>query len=159
VTGEWKVPARVSGTNWARALETYRTAVAAYRRVLEFQSERRLRHDTRLGTPAPANHEVSPFALAGGELERLTQREREVADLVARGYTNQEIAEVLVLTHGTVANHVAHMLAKLGASNRTQIAARVLEAAITAGAHTNGVHPAPAEPLSPDSASGRHSRR
>src|SRR5437764_266715 len=35
----------------------------------------------------------------------------------------------LVLTGGTVANHVAHVLYKLGATNRTQVAARVLESA------------------------------
>jgi DNA-binding NarL/FixJ family response regulator len=56
----------------------------------------------------------------------LTPREREVAELIARGYSNQQIASELVLTRGTVANHVAHVLAKLGATNRTQVAARVL---------------------------------
>jgi DNA-binding NarL/FixJ family response regulator len=55
----------------------------------------------------------------------LTPREREVAHLMASGHTNQQIAETLVLTRGTVANHVAHILDKLGASNRTQVAALV----------------------------------
>jgi len=47
---------------------------------------------------------------------------------MACGYTNQQIADTLVLTRGTVANHVAHILDKLGASNRTQVAALVLHA-------------------------------
>jgi DNA-binding NarL/FixJ family response regulator len=75
-------------------------------------------------------------------LDGLTHREREVAELVTRGYSNQAIADALVLTRGTVANHVAHVLAKLGARNRTQVAARVLEGSIVAGvrrAAPNGV--------------------
>lgn len=44
------------------------------------------------------------------------------------GYTNRQIAAKLVLTHSTVANHVAHILAKLGAANRTQVAALVSRA-------------------------------
>src|SRR5438067_1865532 len=56
----------------------------------------------------------------------LTRREWEVARLIARGYTNRDIAETLVVTRGTVANHVAHILDKLNASNRTQIAAYCL---------------------------------
>jgi non-specific serine/threonine protein kinase len=56
----------------------------------------------------------------------LTRRESEVAELIARGYTNQQIADALVLTRGTVANHVAHILGKLGVTNRTQVAAHVL---------------------------------
>jgi DNA-binding NarL/FixJ family response regulator len=52
----------------------------------------------------------------------LTRREREVARLVARGYGNKRLAEELVVTQGTAANHVAHILSKLGLANRTQLA-------------------------------------
>ena len=52
----------------------------------------------------------------------LTRREQEIATLIARGYTNKQIALELVLTPGTVANHVGHMLGKLGCSSRVQIA-------------------------------------
>jgi DNA-binding NarL/FixJ family response regulator len=58
-------------------------------------------------------------------LEALTTREREVARLISRGYTNAQIGEQLVVTRGTVANHVAHILSKLDLSNRTQLAAYV----------------------------------
>jgi DNA-binding NarL/FixJ family response regulator len=51
----------------------------------------------------------------------LTPREREVAALVARGLTNEEIASALVLEHGTVANHVRHVLLKLALRSRTQL--------------------------------------
>ncbi|MFG2500822.1 ATP-binding protein [Streptomyces sp. NPDC048441] len=55
----------------------------------------------------------------------LTQREREVAALVARGMTNREIAEQLVISKRTADAHVEHILAKLGFSSRSQIAALV----------------------------------
>jgi len=54
--------------------------------------------------------------------DRLTPREQEVARLIALGYTNRQIANALVLTPGTVANHVAHILDKLQCSSRVQIA-------------------------------------
>ncbi|MEV4801002.1 LuxR C-terminal-related transcriptional regulator [Nonomuraea sp. NPDC049421] len=57
---------------------------------------------------------------------RLTAREREIAELVARGLSNRAIAEELVISPATVARHVANMLAKLGFSTRTQIAAWVI---------------------------------
>ena len=54
--------------------------------------------------------------------ESLTQREREVLALVAAGMSNQEIAERLVLSVGTVRLHVSNILAKLDAPNRTSAA-------------------------------------
>ncbi|RYF51114.1 MAG: hypothetical protein EOO27_30540, partial [Comamonadaceae bacterium] len=57
----------------------------------------------------------------------LTRREREVANLVAQGLTNKAIAERLVISHRTAQGHVEHILAKLGFTSRTQIAAWVSE--------------------------------
>jgi DNA-binding CsgD family transcriptional regulator len=48
----------------------------------------------------------------------LTPREVEVLRLLARGLSNKEIAERLVLSPKTVGNHVEHIYAKIGASNR-----------------------------------------
>jgi two-component system, OmpR family, sensor kinase len=56
-------------------------------------------------------------------VEKLTPRQREVARLVASGLTNMEIAERLVLTPGTVANHLEGILRRLGFRSRTQVAA------------------------------------
>lgn len=53
----------------------------------------------------------------------LTSREYEVARLVASGLTNPQIATRLVLSPKTIAAHVEHILAKLGAARRTEIAA------------------------------------
>lgn len=60
-------------------------------------------------------------------VEQLTPRQREVAALIARGYSNRRIAETLVLEEGTVANHVQHILGRLGVSNRAQVAVWVVE--------------------------------
>jgi len=61
------------------------------------------------------------------ELDRVTPREREVAALICRGASNRDIAEKLVITEGTAANHVEHVLTKLGFTNRAQIAAWATE--------------------------------
>ena len=54
---------------------------------------------------------------------RLTDREWEVAMLVARGLSNRQIAAELVLSERTVDTHVSHILRKLGLVSRAQIAA------------------------------------
>jgi predicted ATPase/DNA-binding CsgD family transcriptional regulator len=58
-----------------------------------------------------------------GAVSVLTPREREVARLIGQGLTNRQIAEALVITEGTAANHVVHILNKLGYSSRAQVAA------------------------------------
>ena len=55
----------------------------------------------------------------------LSERELEVAELVAEGLSNPAIAARLYLSRATVASHVAHILTKLGFSARTQIASWV----------------------------------
>jgi DNA-binding CsgD family transcriptional regulator len=64
----------------------------------------------------------------------LTKRESEVADLIARGLTNDQIAQKLVLTPGTVANHVRHILDKLDLQSRVQIATTIVRQNAAGGA-------------------------
>jgi DNA-binding NarL/FixJ family response regulator len=52
----------------------------------------------------------------------LTARHREVVSLLARGYSNAQIARELVIEPGTAANHVAAILTRLGLRSRTEIA-------------------------------------
>ncbi len=56
-------------------------------------------------------------------VEVLTSREQDVAILIARGLTNRQIAERLVITERTAETHVQHILNKLGINSRAQIAA------------------------------------
>jgi LuxR family maltose regulon positive regulatory protein len=56
--------------------------------------------------------------------ERLSERELEVLRLIAQGATNQEIADRLVITVGTVKSHINHVLGKLDSHNRTEAVAR-----------------------------------
>lgn len=56
--------------------------------------------------------------------EVLTERELEVLELVAQGATNQDIADTLVISRGTVKSHINHIMSKLDAQNRTEAVAK-----------------------------------
>jgi len=58
--------------------------------------------------------------------EPLTEREQQILALLARGYSNPEIAQRLHLARGTVRNYVSTILQKLGASDRTEAAVLAL---------------------------------
>jgi NarL family two-component system response regulator LiaR len=58
----------------------------------------------------------------GSDSHRLTRREQEVLELIARGRSNKRIAFELDISEKTVKTHVGHVLAKLGVSDRTQAA-------------------------------------
>jgi DNA-binding NarL/FixJ family response regulator len=64
----------------------------------------------------------SAGAFAGGGIDSLTSREREVLAELAKGRSNREIARVLHVSEKTVKAHVSAVLAKLGVQDRTQAA-------------------------------------
>jgi LuxR family maltose regulon positive regulatory protein len=73
----------------------------------------------------------SPDA-ASALVEPLTPRELEILELLATGASNQDIAERLFLSVGTVKGHINHILGKLDAHNRTEAAARGRELGLIA---------------------------
>jgi DNA-binding NarL/FixJ family response regulator len=74
---------------------------------------------------------LSPHPVAAPEgLDRLTPREREVLELIARGRSNGEIRAELVLSDATVKTHVTHILAKLRLRDRVQLVIYAYEAGI-----------------------------
>ncbi|HEX2326767.1 MAG TPA: tetratricopeptide repeat protein [Chloroflexota bacterium] len=73
-------------------------------------------------TPAP-RPVPAPEPPPSRQTDGLTPRERQVAALVAEGLTNRQVAARLVISESTAANHVEHILSKLGFHSRSQIAA------------------------------------
>jgi LuxR family transcriptional regulator, maltose regulon positive regulatory protein len=99
-----------------------------------------IRHALAAGDPASVGriverHADARLVLDDGEpvsVEPLSERELEVLDLLAAGRSNQEIADELFVTVDTVKKHNTHILGKLGASNRTQAAARARKLGVLA---------------------------
>ena len=60
----------------------------------------------------------------------LTEREREILDLIAQGYNNNDIAHRLVLSQKTVANHVSNIFSKLQVVDRAQAIIKAREAGL-----------------------------
>ena len=97
-------------------------ALAIYRRCGAVHDERRLR-----GAAGPAAAAVTAQVDRKRRSARpaLSQREREIALLVARGSSNVEIARALAISHKTVEKHLGSVYHKLGFSSRAQLAAHV----------------------------------
>jgi non-specific serine/threonine protein kinase len=80
-----------------------------------------------LGAPAATTSAAPASGADSGTSPGLTAREIEVAQLVARGLTNKQIAATLVISQRTAEGHIEHALTKLGFTSRAQIAAWLTE--------------------------------
>jgi DNA-binding NarL/FixJ family response regulator len=105
-------------------------AVASGDAVVAPSTTRRLLETVAHKLPDPAGRDAGdPLADAQGEL---TPREREVLIAVARGWSNAEIAQALVLSEATVKTHVGRILAKLGLRDRVQVVVFAYERGLVA---------------------------
>jgi LuxR family maltose regulon positive regulatory protein len=98
-------------------IAAYTTASAGYIQLLQTALA------PRQHLPADPAHTVSHQPLPNP----LSPREQEVLQLVARGFSNQQIADHLIISLNTAKRHVKHLLAKLVVTNRTQALARARE--------------------------------
>lgn len=88
--------------------------------VISASSTRRLLQHVRPLLGGGSGPSAPPARETNRALESLTPREREVLTAMARGFTNTEICELLVLSMPTVKTHVGNVLAKAGARDRVQ---------------------------------------
>gem|GEM_PF-2055979 len=72
---------------------------------------------------AAAEFAAAALPLQNEELNRLSEREREILMLVADGISNRQIASIVHVTEGTIKNHVSNILRKLRLSNRSELVA------------------------------------
>jgi DNA-binding CsgD family transcriptional regulator len=95
------------------------------------QADERADEGSRLSTDEPIDAALHAAIVEVNQVRSsaLTPRELEVADLVAAGLTNREIAHSLVISTRTVESHIDHIKVKLGFTRRARIVAWALERA------------------------------
>lgn len=85
---------------------------------------------TSVAVPTVSIHALKPEDSELLMTNPLTQREREVIELIVEGYSNEEIGEELHISLGTVKTHVRNILDKLACDDRTSAAVRALRAGL-----------------------------
>jgi LuxR family maltose regulon positive regulatory protein len=105
-----------------------KTGDLAYNLLSDYLQQPRSNHkEYALKIIKEFKNQVTSDTIQKGLVEPITSREMEVLRYLAKGFTNQEIAQMLVLSEGTVKFHVHHILDKLQVKNRTQAMAKARE--------------------------------
>ena len=127
---------------WARQTYAYTRSLRAFqqRSSVRYLRVSRIDPETRVwSSPTAAEPTLIPVSVASdageatpappsaGTKVPLTGRQLEIARLIASGLSNDAIARQLILAPGTVGNHIGHILRRLGARNRAQVAAWVTQ--------------------------------
>ncbi|GEM_PF-30366 len=105
-----------------------KTGELAYNLISDYLQQSRSNHkEYALKLIKEFKYQSTSDSIQKGLIEPITSREMEVLRYLAMGFTNQEIAQILVLSEGTVKFHVHHILDKLQVKNRTQAIAKARE--------------------------------
>ena len=106
----------------AQTRESASQSLAAAKFEVEFEAGKRLNRQTAVRLALGESDQGEVAAEPGVDTGPLAKREVEVAELVAQGLSNKQIAARLLISERTVATHVGHILNKLGFNSRAQIA-------------------------------------
>jgi non-specific serine/threonine protein kinase len=106
-----------------RQVSEVRKRLGAQRFAAEWAAGRDMPHDEAARLALRMGSQPSEDSSDERERSVLTRREREVAALVARGLTNRQAAEQLLVAPRTVETHLEHIFAKLGVQTRAELAA------------------------------------
>lgn len=128
----------VAGLALERAIRRERhTELAAEMRYLTASADALIREASEAALSVPLSAEDRPSFRTAIEpahgthwRSMLSEREYEIAELIAAGHSNREIAAMLHLSAETVKSYVSRLMGKLGAANRVQAATRFIGAAI-----------------------------
>src|SRR5262249_40077513 len=107
-------------------LEPAYQAVGEQARAVAWNAGRRLSMEQAVAFAL----EATDYPATAETATPLSPREEEVAILITRGFTNRQIADVLMITRRTANSHVEHIFNKLGFNSRSQVAAWVVERGI-----------------------------
>ncbi|MGW4121788.1 protein kinase domain-containing protein [Nocardia sp. NPDC004711] len=111
--------------NHDECVRTTRSALGARRFDAAFRKGRTMGMDDAVA--CALGEKPADTVPGSGPAAALTKRENQVADLIAQGLTNKQIAAKLVISQRTAQGHVEHILTKLGFTSRAQIAAWIAE--------------------------------
>ncbi len=135
VFGRASAPVQVAHTrlDLARALSSDKPDVAIAEATAALDAYRRLGADRHADAAASVLRLLGVPTRGGPKGGDLTERERQVLDLVAAGLSNVEIAERLYLSRKTVEHHVSRVFRKLGVRNRTEAAGHLARSRTESG--------------------------